>query len=166
MIALAIIWIIAALCGLAAAAVWEPALALVVSIANVVDPSFAALVRDVASIGAGADTAIGWIVALLIGVPLTLVWLALRVLAGLLRTPSRDETRGEARNAHRGEPTHRPAERGSQPLGSTVDVTPSAAHEGRQTARPTAASPEPAAAPALPREPSRDGRDAPRWGRQ
>ena len=169
MVALIVIWIIAALCGLAAASVWEPVLRLTLAVAESVDPYVADVVREVAMIGAGADTAIGWIVALAVGLPLTLLWLGFRMIGRLLRAPH-DGARGEPRERT---PIRPRADPGRRPLGSSVVVSrPRTRGDGSPT--PDRATPGPVPAEAAiprrvepePRRPASPPPDAPRWGRQ
>ena len=88
MIVLVVIWTIAAACGFAAAAAWEPFMAVAVASADMVDPTVSGFVREMAAAGAGAGTAIGWLVAVGIGLPLTLIWLLARLALGLVREPA------------------------------------------------------------------------------
>lgn len=150
MTALLLIWAIAALCGLAAAAAWDPLLALALDLAHAFDPGLAIFLNDVAAIGAGAGTAIGWIVALAIGVPLTLLWLGFRIVARALRGPARRDER-----VPYGAPTRRTAER--EPTTVRREAPRDAvAREPERTTRPKAAPPPPPPPP----------REVPRWGRQ
>ena len=152
---LAIIWIVAALLGFAAAAAWEPMLELAIAIASTVDPGLAALVADTASAFGGTGEAVGWLVALAIGVPLTLLWLGLRMVAAALRGPAPRpvEARREREPVRSRAPT--------RPHGGTYDASPSRAGTSRaepfRDDEPRAKPRPPAAEPPA---------DAPRWGRQ
>ena len=185
MVWLVIIWLIAALCGFAAAAVWEPLLAMSLGIARTIDPGLASDLAQYAALVEGGGDAIGWIVALAVGLPLTLLWLGLRVVAGALRGPSdaphrRDDPRRDARasvprppSVPAPVPTHSDADR-PRPRGGTFDVPPPA--RGREAESGSAR--EHASPPSAPSQPDSElpdlkppaerppAADAPRWGRQ
>ena len=173
MVALIVIWTLAALCGLAAASVWEPALRLTLALAETVDPFFADMVREIATIGSGADTAIGWVVALAIGIPLTALWLGFRMIGGLLRAPA---DRPRQPRPDMPSPARRSNGSAKRPHGSSVTVarpdrpSPATSPSESGVARPWAIE-RPGATPERPRTapssaPPSPPADAPRWGRQ
>ena len=141
MIALVLIWLFAALCGLLAAWTWDLILAGITAFGAASDPAMHDLAREIVAWSANADAAVGWVVALAVGVPLTLLWLGARLVLRALRGPV-------------------PA-RGPVAMDRPASVPPG---ERRSSGSASSApSPEPRPAPKAPPPPVAD---VPRWGRQ